>query len=148
VVAIASDADADAFPLNTPVLVTDPAAAVADAGDEGTLSRDLRAIANFGRSIGVVVRVAEGAGEDAQEIQDATDANVIAGLQALRLAGQSVGVRPAILAAPGLDTEPVAVELATIAAQLNGFAYAAAKGETPAEVHTYRQTFGQKELML
>lgn len=148
VVVIASDADEDVFPLNTPALVTDPASAIGDAGVEGTLARTLRAIADNGRSIGVVVRVAPGAGDTEQEIADATDANVVAGIEALRLAEQSVGVRPAILAAPGLDTAAVAAALGVAATQLNGFAYARAIGTTPAEIHAYRETFGVKELML
>ncbi|MFN3931610.1 MAG: phage tail protein [Brevundimonas sp.] len=148
VVVIADDADAAAFPLNTAVLVTDTAAAIADAGQEGTFARTLQAISAAGRSIGVVVRVAEGAGELPEEIQDATDANVIAGLEVLRLAEQSVAVRPVILAAPGLDTAAVAASLAILAGRLGGFAYASAGGGTPAEIDTYRQTFGAKELML
>ena len=148
VVAVADDADAGVFPVDTAVLITDPEGAIAEAGDEGTLARTLRAIADSGRSIGVVVRVAEGAGDDPAEILAATNANVIAGLEKLRLAEQTVAVRPAILAAPGLDTAEVTAALAVLAGRLNGFAYAAAEGATPAEVHTYRQTFGAKELML
>ena len=148
VVAIAADADADLFPIGQAVLVTDVETVAADAGAEGTLGRTLRAIANYGRSIGLVVRVAEGAGETEAEIAADQDAKVIAGLEALRLGEQVTGVRPRILAAPGLDTEPVATALAVLAPKLNAFAYAAALGDTVQEVTTYRGGFGARELML
>lgn len=148
VVAQASDAVAAEFPLGTPVLVTDLPAAIADAGVAGTLATTLRAISNTGRSIGVVVRVGEGVGDTPAEIAADRDAKVIAGLQQLRLAEQVVGVRPRIIACPGLDTQAVATALGVAAPQQNGFAYAAAIGDTPAEIQTYRDGFGVRELML
>ena len=45
-VATASDADASAFPLNTPVLVTNVYDALAKAGTQGTLAKSLNAIAS------------------------------------------------------------------------------------------------------
>jgi uncharacterized protein len=148
VVVTAPDADAVKFPLDTPVLVDDVAAALEDAGEEGTLAGVLQAVGSFGQSLGVVVRVAVGAGEDPEEIADATDANVIAGFAKLRLAEQTVGVRPVVLGAPGLDTAAVTAALALLSGYVDGFAYAAAIGETPAEVQTYRQTFSSDGLML
>lgn len=148
VVCFAPDADADAFPLNSPVLITDPQGALADAGATGTLASTLLAIGSFGASTGVVVRVEEGAGETEAEKTAATNANVIAGLQKLRLAEQVVKVQPRILAAPGLDTQPVTVILAQIAASMSAFAYAASQGDTPALVKTYRDGFTARELML
>lgn len=148
VVVIASDADALKFPLDTPVLVEDALKAVDDAGEQGTFARVMQAIGAFGPSIGVVVRVAVGAGADPQEIADATDANVIAGFAKLRLAEQTVGVRPVVLGAPGLDTAAVAAGLALLTAQLDGFAYAIAIGDAPAEIQTYRNTFSAEGLML
>lgn len=148
IVVVASDADAETFPLNTAVLVEDPSSAISKAGQEGTLARTLQAIASFGPSIGVVVRVASGAGEDAEEIAVATSANVVAGFAQLRLAEQTIGVRPIVLAAPGLDTAPVAAGLAILSDQVDGFAYAAALGDTPAEIQTYRATFSSAGLML
>ncbi|HTH12211.1 MAG TPA: phage tail protein, partial [Acidovorax sp.] len=61
----ASDADAAAFPLNTPVLVTKVDAAIAKAGTLGTLAGALTAIRDQARPIVVVVRVADGEGADA-----------------------------------------------------------------------------------
>lgn len=139
-----------AFPLNTPVLVTDIESAIGDAGTTGTLKPALEAIADQTTPIVVVVRVAQG--EDAEE----TEANVIGaftdnqytGIKALHTAEAKVGVRPRILAAPGLDTQAVTAELVIAAKRLRAFAYARAEGDTQAEALTYRDEFSARELML
>ncbi|MFA5495168.1 MAG: phage tail sheath protein [Porticoccaceae bacterium] len=152
-VAIASDASAERFPLNTPVLITDLYAAIADAGVEGTLSRALRAIVAETRALVVVVRVEEGI-DDA-----ATTANIIGdvdaqtgqktGLQALLVAEQHLGVKPRILGVPELDTADVATALVAIAQALRGFAYLSAHGcATVTEAVTYRDSIGAREAMV
>lgn len=139
---------AEDLPLGEPILVTDVAATLALAGDDGTAPVVLKAISDFGRSIGVMVVVDEGEGANAEEIAENQALKVIDGLQLLHQAEQWVGVKPRILAAPGLDNAEVATELAVVATKLNGFAYAAAEGTTITAINTYRQTFGQRELML
>ncbi|MGH6997906.1 MAG: phage tail sheath subtilisin-like domain-containing protein, partial [Phenylobacterium sp.] len=150
-VCTSSDADADMFPLNTPVLVTDVMAAAGKAGDNGTLPLTLQTIAEQTSPVGVVVRVATGA--DAAE----TDANVIGslsggnltGLQALLQAEAVTGVRPRIIGVPGLDTAAVAAAIGVILPKLNAFGYATCAGaDTVAEATTYRDTFSARELML
>lgn len=151
-VAIAADADAATFPLNTPVLVTDVYAALAKAGTTGTLSKTLNAISQQARPIIVVVRVEQGA--DAA----ATTSNVIGtvlpsgqrtGLKALLSAQAQLGVKPRILGAPGLDTPAVAAELASVAQQLRAMAYASCwECDTVADALAYRADFGARELML
>lgn len=54
-VCTADDADADFFPLNKPVLITDPLTAMAKAGATGTLKRTLQAIGELGL-VSVTVR--------------------------------------------------------------------------------------------
>jgi phage tail sheath protein FI len=139
-----------AFPLNTPVLVTNIIDAIGNAGTGGTLLPALQAIADQVTPVLVVVRVAEG--EDDTE----TSANVIGGnvggiktgLQALIAAKSVVNVRPRIIGAPGLDTASVTAQLAIAAKRLRGRTYARAIGETDAEVMAYRETFSAKELTL
>lgn len=144
-IAIASDADAEAFPAGEPVLVTDLSAAIAKAGHEGTLALALSAIADQSSPVVVVVRVAEGAGEEAEE---ETEANILAGIDALVTAEAALGVRPRILGAPGLDTQPVAAKLVSVAQKLRAFVYAAAIGaDVPAAI-LYRGGFAARELML
>ena len=151
-IATAEDADATVFPLNTPVLITNTQAAVAKAGTNGTLKTALQAMANQANSICVVVRVA------AAEDEAAQTANVIGtvdatgkytGAKALLLAKAKLGVHPRIIGAPGLDTQAVATELATIAKKLRAFAYVYAWGcKTKEEVVAYRDAFAARELMV
>lgn len=138
-----------AFPLDTPVLVSDVRAAIGQAGTTGTLAAALAAIADQTSPIIVVVRVAEG--EDDAETED----NVIGGfgatytgLHALLAAEAQLGVRPRILGAPGLDSQAVTTAMVTVAKQLRAMVYAKAVGDTDAEAITYRENFSDRELML
>lgn len=160
-VATAPDADAAAFPLNKPVLITDVRAAIGRAGVVGTLAESLEAIAEECSPLIVVVRVApgvaSGAGAEAITAGQATTANVIGGyaagsytgLQALLAAEGQLGVRPRILGVPGLDTKDVALALEIVAKQLRGFAYTGCS--TAADVAAailYRGGFAAREHML
>lgn len=144
-VAVAADADATAFPADTPVLVTDLRAAIAKAGEEDSLAPALQAISDQANTVAVIVRAVEGA--DAA----ATETAVAAAVQKLESAQSVVGFRPKILGAPGFDTQVVAAKLAETARKLRGFAYASAGGDgadTIAEAVTYRSEFSERELML
>lgn len=152
-IATASDADAERFPLNKPVLITDLYSALADAGTEGTLARSLRAIVAETRALTIVVRVEEG--EDAA----ATTANVIGGvdqasgqktgIEALLAAEQHFGVKPRILGVPELDNEDVAAALISVAQKLRAFCYVSAFDcETKEEAAMYRENFGAREAMV
>ncbi len=157
-IATAPLADADAFPLNTPVLLTNPGGALGKAGATGTLAQSLKAIAQQAQAVTIVVRVEPGV--DAA----ATTSNVIGtttangqktGLQALLAAQGQLGYKPRIIGAPGLDTEAVAIEIGTIAEALRGFGYVAARkadglamATTKEDATTYRAKFGKRELMI
>ncbi|RAH37576.1 phage tail protein [Halomonas sp. SL1] len=140
------------FPLNTPVLITDPLGAQGDAGDTGTLARSLDAIADQVKTLVVVVRVAEGA-DDAE-----TKTNVIGGVdenskrlgvQALLAAEARLGVKPRILGVPELDDADVTSELIGVAQKLRAFVYASAgDSTTKEEAAMYRQNFGAREVMV
>lgn len=139
-----------AFPLNTPVLVTDVEAAAGNAGTGGTLKAALEAIGDQTSPIIVVVRVEQG---DDQAETDAnviggTDGNTYTGIQALLAAQSAVGVRPRIIGAPGLDSQDVVAELVIAAKKLRAMVYARAIGDDVADVITYRENFGDRELML
>ncbi|MGE4323545.1 MAG: phage tail sheath subtilisin-like domain-containing protein [Sphingobium sp.] len=134
----------EAFPLNKPVLVTDVDAAAGLAGAGGTLRAALEAIGDQGSPITVVVRVEDG---DSNVI-GGTDGNSYTGIQALLAAQATLGVRPRILGAPGLDSQAVTAELVVAAKKLRAMVYAAAIGDDVADVLTYRDNFGDRELML
>lgn len=144
-------ADAATFPLNRPVLSTDISTYLGKAGDTGTLPYVLDAIKDHGNPAVVIVRVEEGATEAE------TTSNVIGGfaggqktgIQALTAAKAKFNVSPRILAVPGLDSQPVAAELASLAKLTRSFAYVSAHGcETKEEAVDYRDNFGDRELMV
>lgn len=151
-VCTADDADTKAFPLNTPVLITDVKNAAGKAGETGTLARSLDAIGNQSKPVTVVVRVEQG------ENEAETTSNIIGGttpdgrktgLQALTVAQGRLGVKPRILAVPAHDTQAVSSTLAGIAQKMRAMAYISAYGsKTISEAIDYRKNFSQRELML
>jgi phage tail sheath protein FI len=151
-VATSTDADAATFPLNTPVLLTSVLDGLGKAGVNGTLAKSLRAIADQTNALVVVVRVTAGADEGATNtnvIGTVTAGGQYTGMQALLGAEAKVGVKPRILACPGLDTQPVATALVSIAQKLRAFAYVAAWDcDTKEEASTYRDSFSARELMV
>jgi len=154
-VCTASDADAATFPLNEPVLITSVQSAIAKAGKKGTLASSLQAIADQAKPVIVVVRVAEGSGEeaDAQTISNiigTTDENgKYTGLKALLTAEAVTGVKPRILGVPGYDSLEVATALAPICQKLRAFGYVSAWGcKTISDAIKYRENFSQRELMV
>ncbi|XWJ90614.1 phage tail sheath protein [Phytobacter ursingii] len=157
-VCTASDADAATFPLNEPVLITSVQSAIAKAGKKGTLSASLQAIADQAKPVIVVVRVAEGTGDDADAALAQTVSNIIGttdengkytGLKALLTAEAVTGVKPRILGVPGFDTLEVATALAPICQKLRAFGYVSAWGcKTVSDAIKYRDSFSQRELMV
>ncbi|MGG7447736.1 phage tail sheath protein [Kosakonia oryzendophytica] len=154
-VCTASDADAEMFPLNEPVLITSVQSAIAKAGVKGTLASSLQAIADQAKPVIVVVRVAEGTGDTAQaqtisNIIGTTDANgKYTGLKALLTAEAVTGVKPRILGVPGYDTQEVATALASVCQKLRAFGYVSAWGcKTLSDAMKYRENFSQRELMV
>lgn len=151
-VATAEDADAAMFPLDTPVLLTNVHTAIAKAGTTGTLARTLAAIGKQAKPFTIVVRVATGVdeAETASNVIGGVNANgKYTGIKALLGAQARFGIKPRILGAPGLDTQPVANALAAAAQSLRAFAYATVWGaDTKEEANLYREQFGQRELML
>jgi phage tail sheath protein FI len=151
-VCTAEDADVTAFPLNTPVLLTNVLSAIGKAGKKGTLAASLQAIADQAKPVTVVVRVAEGAtnAETISNVIGTTDENgQYTGMKALLSAQTQLDVKPRILGVPGLDSLEVATALASIAQQLRAFAYVSAWGcKTISDAMKYRENFSQRELMV
>lgn len=156
-VATAPDADDEAFPLNTPVLLTSPAGSIGKAGATGTLARALTAISAQTRALTIVVRVEPGATSaetTSNVIGTVTATGQRTGVQALLAAESELGVKPRIIGAPELDTQEVANALATAAQSLRAFTYVAARNPTGAYAQTkeeataYRKEFGQREVMV
>ncbi|EAR5802899.1 phage tail sheath protein [Salmonella enterica] len=152
IVCTGADADAQTFPLDTPVLLTDVRSALGKAGDSGTLAHSLDAIADQTQPVVVAVRVAEG--ENAAEttaniIGGSTSAGKYTGMKALLDSQTRLKVKPRILAVPGLDSLPVATELVSISQQLRAFSYLSAFGaQTKEEAVLYRDQIGAREAMV
>lgn len=150
--ATAPDADAVTFPLNTAVLITNPAAAIAKAGVLGTLSGVLDAISDQASAVCIVVRVELGADVAA------TTANVIGtvmpdgkmtGMKALLTSQSKFGIKPRIIGMPGLDTPAVAAELTGLLQKLRAFGYVSAYECATKEAATaYRNALGAREIMV
>lgn len=157
-VCTASDADAKTFPLNEPVLITNVQAAIGKAGTRGTLAASLQAIADQCKPVTIVVRVEEGSGDNEVNAHAQTITNIIGGtdehgkytgIKALLTAEAVTGVRPRILGVPGLDSQPVAVALASVCVSLRAFGYVGAWDcKTISDAIKYRDNFSQRELMV
>ena len=151
-VCTAEDADPLMFPLDTPVLLTSVQAAIGKAGVKGTLASSLQAIADQTKPYTIVVRVKEGADAAATTsalIGTTTATGQSTGMKALLAAKARVGMTPRILGVPGLDSQPVATALVSIAQNLRAFAYVSAWDcKTKEEVVAYRENFGAREVMV
>ncbi|WP_428142976.1 phage tail sheath protein [Delftia acidovorans] len=156
-VATGPSADAEAFPLDTPVLFTNIEKALDKAGTNGTLPEALKAIKDQSRPVLVIVRVPVGAGATPEEIEADQTSLVIgdnlagkrSGIQALLTAQQQLGVKPRILGAPGLDSKPVADALTAAAIKLRAMAYVQGHGaDDVSEALAYAESFGARETMV
>lgn len=143
-VATGPAADNAAFPMDTPVLVTDIDAAIAKAGATGTLKATLEAIRSQSSPVLVIVRVAPGANAGEQAT------NVAAGVVILSQAPQRIGIRPRLIGAPGLDVITVRAALAVAAgkSKLDGMAYCASIGADVAAKVLDRATVAAREVTL
>lgn len=150
-VCTADDADENVFPLNTPVFHTSAYNVLGKAGEKGTLAKSLDAIIDQADAQIVIVRVAESENADtlkANIIGSASGGNYT-GLKALRRSKALTGQTPKILGVPEMDSQEVVTELVGLAQATRAFVYASAGGaENISEVSSYRQNFGQRELML
>lgn len=170
VVGTAPDADAEAFPMNEPVLVLGnrrQAAKLDTVGDgSGTLPDAVGDILQVTGASVVVIRVEEG------QDDDATMSNVVGGVdgstgkyqgvEALLAARSTVGVKPRILIAPGWthqredDPEntgeklanPVAAALDAVAGKLRAIVVVDGPNTTDAEALDVRDDFGSKRVYL
>ncbi|SFD68401.1 hypothetical protein SAMN05660831_02105 [Thiohalospira halophila DSM 15071] len=170
IVGTAPDADAEAFPLDTPVLVAGSpteAAKLDTVGDgAGTLPAAMDLILEQTGALVVVVRVTEGA-DDAETVSNiigGTDSSGNRqGVEALLDAQSEVGFTPRILAAPGgvgtgyvdrddttddITGAPVTTALESKAQQLAAMVYADGPNTTDSDAQTYRDLFGSARVMV
>lgn len=141
----------EAFPLNTPTLVTGSrteAAGLDTVGTkEGTLPDAIDAIFDQAGAMIVVVRVAEGVDFAATKSNIIGGAN--AGVQAFLNAESVAKVKPRILVAPGYSHDLAVVsELLGIADQLKAVIIADGPNSDDASAISYRENFGSKRVYI
>jgi len=153
VVGTAPQADATAFPLNTPTLIAGSRKEAAKLGATGTLPQAMDAILDQGGAVVVVIRVAESA------VSATQTANVIGGvdavtgdytgLQALLAAQSVVGFQPRILVAPGFSNQlAIATEMVSLANKLRAFCYLDGPNTNDADAQNYVASIGSKRAMV
>jgi len=146
VVGTAPNADAVAFPFNTPTLIAGSQTEAAKLGDSGTLPEAMNAIFDQTGAAVVVIRVNE-------DIDEAvTLSNIIGGvesetgqyqgIQALLAAESIAQVKPRILIAPSFSHEQaVATELDSVATRLRAVAIIDGPNTNDDAVKTFAQQF-------
>lgn len=153
IVGTAPAADADAFPLDTPVLIAGNRTEAAKLGATGTLPMSIDGIFDQGGAVVVVVRVDEGA-DDAETLSNViggvdVDSGQYEGLQALLAAENVVHVQPRLIGAPGFSHNlACATELIAIAERLKAITYVDGPNTNDADAIAYRGNFGSDRCMV
>lgn len=164
IVGTAPEADATAFPLNTPVLIAGSRKEAAKLGTTGTLPDAMDSIFDQAGAVTVVIRVDEGAtdAETMANVIGGVDANTgtYHGMKALLGAESVLGVAPRILLAPGFTHQkpadpqdatktlanPVVAELKGIAQRLRAVVIADGPNTTDAAAQDYAKDFGSDRI--
>lgn len=154
--AFSNDADANVFPLNTPVLVTSINRALAASGTEGNLRASLETIAAITNPTLIVVRIADpftGNNFDQSKVIGTTlPSGERTGLQAFLTAKSILGLTPKIISLPDVESPDVVQALAAVCKKLRAYSYITPRDElgvmlqTMEEVTAYRDTLGFREI--
>lgn len=157
IVGTAPDADAKAFPLNTPVLIAgSPLEATkldTKGTHKGTLPQAMVDIFNQAGALVVVIRVEESANAATQKAGviggvDPTT-NQYTGVKALLAANDAVKVKPKILIAPGFThDDAVVTAMVPVANSLGAMIYADGPNTTDEAAKTFRAKFGSKRVRI
>lgn len=121
IIGVAGTADADAFPLNTPVLINTVTAA-AKLGNAGSLVEAVDGFYDNDGGLAIIVRVAEGADEAATLANLVGDAAASTGVHAFMTAQSLTNVTPRILIAPGYSHQRPGGNANPVVAELKGLA--------------------------
>jgi phage tail sheath protein FI len=151
-VGTAPGADADAFPLNTPVLIAGNQREAAALGNQGSLPAAIDDIFDQAGAMVVVVRVAsdnDAADELANVIGGVNAAGHYEGVKALLSAQSVLGITPRILISPGYSQNAALVtEMVSIATKLRAIIVADGPNTTDAAAIAYRNLFGSDRVYL
>lgn len=163
IVGTAPGADADAFPLDTPVLIAGSRAEAAKlfvtGSTQGTLPLAVQQILAQTGALIVVVRVAPGADLAANQAAVIGGVSGVTGfgtgLYALIDAKSRIGFQPRIIIAPGFTgaisggtKNPVAAAIETVCDRLNAISFIAGPNTTDSAAITAATLYGNKRLMM
>lgn len=119
----APNADAENWPLNTPILITGPNNVPAGLGSAGTLRDALDGIFDQAGGQGVIVRVEEGASVAATMSNIIGDRLLGTGMHAFTAAFPELGIKPRLLCAPGFTSQRPADGIASATVSNGGAGY-------------------------
>jgi uncharacterized protein len=144
-----SGGEDEAFPLNTPKLITGSRAGADRAGVTGTLANALDGIFDQAGAAVIVVRVAEGVNDAATQTNVIGGSTGKTGVWAFTAAETALGVRPRILIAPGFSSvQAVATELVAVANRLRAVVVADGPNSSDANALSYAGNFGSDRLYI
>ena len=124
--AFADDADEEAFPLNTPVLVTSINRVLPKAGTTGNLRKNLEIISQITSPTLVVIRIDDPLGEVLNQslvIGTTEETGQRTGLQALLTVKSVLGLTPKIICVPDVETIDIANAIGAICKKLRAYSY-------------------------
>ena len=153
--AFADDADEDALPLDTPVLITSINRALPKAGTTGNLRKNLEIIAQITSPTLVVIRINDPNGEVLDQslvIGTTEDTGQRTGLQALLTVKSVLGITPKIICVPDVETIDVANAIGVICKKLRAYSYITPRNNngvvlsTASDVVRYRDMLASREI--
>jgi phage tail sheath protein FI len=154
IIGTAPDADADLFPLNTPVRVLN-SRGTAGLGSTGSLPMAAAGFYDNGGGVVVVVRVEEGADEAGTIANIVGDSAALTGVHAFKAAESMIKITPRILTATGWthqrlggNTNPVVAELKGVAKSLRAVVVADGPNTTDAEAIQAAADAGSERIYL
>lgn len=153
VVGTAPEADANHFPLNSPILIAGKRSEAAALGTTGTLPAALDDVFDQAGAMVVVIRVAAGA-DEAETLSNVIggvdiETGQYLGIQALLAAESELGVTPKILVAPEFTQNTALVsEMMGVAERLRAVIIADGPNTQDSDAIAYRNQFGSSRVYL
>jgi phage tail sheath protein FI len=144
----APNADATAYPFNTPVLINGSQSSIKTLGATGTLPSALEGIFDQAGASVVVVRVEQNGKADETQSKIIGNSTQKTGLWAFTAAMSKLGIQPRILIAPGFSNAAVTTELLAVAQRIRAIVIADGPNTTDAEAITFAAAFGSDRLYI
>jgi phage tail sheath protein FI len=151
----APDADAAVFPLNTPVMMAGDPTLAAQLGSAGTLKDAVDDVFDQVAPYTIIIRVEEGVDEAATLSNLVGDTTALTGVHALKKSLPVLGMKPRLIAVPGLSApsdpatlNPVVAELKGVLDDLGAVAFVDGPDTTDADAVTYQALIGSQRIMV